>query len=63
MAETNDLMTEILTILTTALAKSEVLEDEIITRVKSKNLKDILVHRNLGVRLQIQQAIKEVTKA
>jgi hypothetical protein len=56
-------MTEILTILTTALAKSEVLEDEIITRVKSKNLKDILVHRNLGVRLQIQQAIKEVTKA
>lgn len=56
-------MTEILTILTTALAKSEVLEDEIITRVKSKNLKDLLVHRNLGVRLQIQQAIKEVTKA
>ena len=55
-------MTEILTILTTALAKSEVLEDEIITRVKSKNLKDLLVHRNLGVRLQIQQAIKEVTK-
>ena len=52
----------LITILTTAIAKAEDLEDEIAARVKRKNLRDILIHKSLGVRLQLRQAMEILIK-
>ena len=53
---------ETIKILKNALLKTDVLGDEIHTRVKSHGLRDILDHKSTGIELQIKQAIEILSK-